>query len=155
MTRLIFLALALIVAAGAAPPAPSVPHSACAPPPALDTTALGNRRQAAVRIVGNFNAAYRQACLKGVLSGRRLIKPGSVRPGTLFLLNAPDANVASIYNDGEPGGRLGRMVLEFPFVTADRRVHVPGVADLEEAIFCAVQGATEAETEEEGRCLPD
>jgi hypothetical protein len=47
------------------------------------------------------------------------------------------------------------MVLEYYFVTRDRRVHVPGVADLEEAIFCAVQGATEAEAEEEGRCLAD
>jgi len=135
--------------AAAAPKAPVKPS--CAPAPALDAGALGSHRQAADLVRRNFATAYRQACSTGILRGRRLIRPGSVPPGKLFLLNAPDSNIASIYNEGEE--RPGRMVLEYHFVTADRRVHVPGADELEEAIFCAVVGATSEE--DEGRCLPD
>jgi hypothetical protein len=34
-------------------------------------------------------------------------------------------------------------------------MNVPSAAEIEEAIFCAVHGASEKEQEESGRCLPD
>ena len=162
MTRRIKLASGLLAAgvslAGAvqaSPPAPSVPpNAACAPPPVVGTGALGRHEQAADQILKNFNTAYRQACFKGVMHDQPLISPGSVPAGRLFLKNAPDANDASIYNEGEEGAP-GRMVLEYPFIADDGAVSVPSADDLEEAIFCAVQGATAAEQEKEGRCLPD
>jgi hypothetical protein len=46
-------------------------------------------------------------------------------------------------------------VLEYPFLTADGVTHTPSAAELGEAIFCAVQGASQQEEEESGRCLPD
>ena len=47
------------------------------------------------------------------------------------------------------------MLLEYPFVTDFGKANVPSAADLHEAIYCAVKGATAKEEEESGRCLPD
>ena len=141
--------------AQASSPAPTVPNPACMPPPAVETGPLDRHKQAADQTLKNFDTAYRQACSKGVLRDRTLVKAGSVPGGRLFLKNAPDANVASIYNEGGEGERPGRMVLEYPFVTDDGVVHIPTAWELEEAIFCSVHGATAVEQEEEGRCLPD
>jgi hypothetical protein len=90
----------------------------------------------------NFSKAYAEACAQGLMKA----KPLAAR---LSLINAPDANVASIYTI------KSRTVLEYPFVSHDGRTHVPGVAELHEAIFCAVRGASAKEQEESGRCLPD
>jgi len=90
----------------------------------------------------NFSKAYAQACAQGLMKA----KPLAAR---LSLINAPDANVASIYTI------KSRTLLEYPFVSHDGRTHVPGVAELHEAIFCAVRGASAKEQEESGRCLPD
>lgn len=105
----------------------------------------------------HFVAAYRQACASGLLRGRALIEPGAGARDRLFLKNAPDANIASIYLDGEEGAPAAerRMVLEYPFLTADGAAHVPDTEELAEAIFCHVQGASAQESEESGRCLPD
>jgi hypothetical protein len=92
----------------------------------------------------NFAAAYARACKEGLLKTRPL-SPSR----RLVLVNAPDANVASIYTS------KGRAVLEYWFVTHDGKTHVPTAAELHEAIFCAVHGASEKEQEESGRCLPD
>jgi hypothetical protein len=97
----------------------------------------------------NVRAAFKSACKKHLLSGSTIAKLGGVSSRRLYLLNAPNANVASIYN------RSGRLLLEYPFVSADRSTDVPSAADIEEAIFCAVHGASEKEQEESGRCLPD
>ena len=84
-----------------------------------------------------------------MLKSRPLIPVNGANAGKLFLINAPTANVASIY----PGD--GRMVLEYQFVENDGKVSVPDAAELKEAIFCAVVGASDKEREESGRCLPD
>jgi putative methionine-R-sulfoxide reductase with GAF domain len=98
---------------------------------------------------GNFAKAYAKACAEGLIKKKPLVTAKGANAGRLFLHNAPEANVASIYLDG------GRMLLEYPFVSADRKAHVPTTDELHEAIFCAVHGASEKEQEESGRCLPD
>ena len=154
MIASVFIVATALISTGGPTTTRSVPpNSACEPPPAIDRSALGRHEQAAERTVRNFDTAYRAACSKGVLRNRRLIQAGSVPPGRLFLKNAPEANVASIYQE-EKNGRPGRMVLEYHFVVHGGLI-VPTVDELEEAIFCAMQGATAAEQEEEGRCLPD
>jgi len=89
----------------------------------------------------NFAKAYARACAEGLIKGQPL-------PPTLHLFNAPDANVPSIYRSGKA------MLLEYPFVSG-RKVKVPSVDDLHEAIFCALQGPSAKEQEENGRCLID
>jgi len=95
----------------------------------------------------NFTKAYAKACSEGLLK-TPLIGAKARDRRHLFLHNAPDANVASIYTSG------GRAVLEYAFMS-DGKVNVPSVDDLHEAIFCAVHGASAKEQEESGRCLPD
>ena len=92
----------------------------------------------------SFSKAYAKACSEGLLKARRLVPSGR-----LFLVNAPDANVASIY------ARKNQTVLEYPFIEHDGRTHVPTIGELHEAIYCVVHGATAKEQEESGRCLPD
>ena len=101
------------------------------------------------KTTANFGKAYKQACAAGMLKSRPLIPVNGANAGKLFLINAPSANVASIY----PGE--GRMVLEYSFVESDGKVSVPDAAELKEAIFCAVVGASDNEQEASGRCLPD
>jgi hypothetical protein len=95
----------------------------------------------------NFTKAYGKACSEGLLKAP-LIGAESRDRRHLFLHNAPNANVASIYTSG------GRAVLEYPFVVGGK-VNVPSVDELHEAIFCAVHGASAKEQQESGRCLPD
>lgn len=94
----------------------------------------------------NFRKAYALACSEGLLAKNALV-PG--RTKRLFLTNAPNANVASIYM------RSGQALLEYPFVSDDKQIHVPSTDELHEAIYCAVHGASGKEQEESGRCLPD
>jgi hypothetical protein len=151
------MALALIAGlpavAVAAPAAPTVVSHACPMSLVINAAAFSRQRSVANRTIENFVAAYRAACSKGLFRNRQLIQPGSVPPGTLFLKNAPEANIASIYNERGESDRLGRMVLEYPFIAHDGAVSVPSADELEEAIFCAVVGVTSEE--DEGRCLPD
>ena len=91
------------------------------------------------KITANFAQAYAKACAAGMLKSRPLIPVNGANAGKLFLINAPSANVASIY----PGE--GRMVLEYSFVESDGKVSVPDAAELKEAIFCAVVGAPDKE----------
>ena len=46
-------------------------------------------------------------------------------------------------------------MLGYPFVASDGSLNVPTAAEIEEAIYCAVRGATEQEQADTGRCLPD
>jgi hypothetical protein len=145
-------------------PDPPAPPS-CAPPPTLALSedfadarhAFAPDTAAFRRLETNFAAAYRIACDHGVLRGRALIPPGAAGHDRLLLKNAPDANTASIYLDGEEGAPASQrhMVLEYPFLTADGATRAPSESDLGEAIFCAVQGASQQEEESSGRCLPD
>ena len=100
------------------------------------------RGRPARQATASFNRAYAKACAEGILT-----KPLAIG-NKLFLINAPDANVASIYKD------KGRTVLEYPFVSGGK-ANVPSADDLHEAIYCAVHGASAKEQEESGRCLPD
>ena len=100
----------------------------------------------------NFITAYQRACDKNLLKDRPLIDPKASNQDRIFLINAPEANVASIYLSDVDGSR---MVLEYPFLTTDGKSQVPTADELEEAIYCAVIGATPEEQESTGRCLVD
>jgi len=103
----------------------------------------------------NFAAAYARACSSGVLRGHKLIERGVPHPGTIYVINAPDSNVASFYRQAKDAANPDDMVLEYHFLTSVGEVQVPSVDDLGEAIYCAVHGASEKEEEESGRCLAD
>jgi hypothetical protein len=113
------------------------------------TAKYSAKSPAFVQTSANFAKAYAKACAEGLLKARPLIPVNGAGAGKLFLLNAPEANVASIY------AANGRMLLEYPFVTDFGKANVPSADDLHEAIYCAVKGATPKEEEESGRCLPD
>ena len=102
-----------------------------------------------VQASANFAKAYAKGCAEGLLKKKPLIDAKAKDKAHLILLNAPEANIASIYLSG------GRMVLEYPFVLDFGKANVPSAADLHEAIYCSVHGASEKEQEESGRCLPD
>ncbi len=104
------------------------------------------------RTKANFATAFGQACVKGFLESEELLEPNAGGEGRVFLFNAPDANIASIYLSRTNGNRV---ILEFPFLTADGQSHVPSAEDLEEAIYCKTVGPTPEEQESSGRCLPD
>ena len=106
------------------------------------TTAFSPQSKAFKSTSANFAKAYARACADGLLKSDKL-------PSRVVLRNASEANVASIYPSN------GRTVLEYYFITPDGRRHVPDVAELHEAIYCSVRGATPQEEEESGRCLPD
>jgi hypothetical protein len=139
--------------------------SACARAPALALSedfadprhAFAPTTVAFRRLETDFAAAYRSACERGVLRGHPLIAAGAAERDGLRLRNAPEANIASIYLDGEEGAPAAQrhVVLEYPFLTGDGATHTPSAAELGEAIFCSVQGASEQEEEASGRCLPD
>jgi hypothetical protein len=95
-------------------------------------------------VSANFSKAYAAACAEGLVKNKKLAPTGR-----LVVHNAPDANIASIYDSN------GRTLLEYWFVTRDGKTHVPAVEELHEAIYCSVHGASEKEQEESGRCLPD
>lgn len=98
---------------------------------------------------------FRSACAKGLLHGDTIPKLSGVSVRRLLLENWPDANVALIEADQLTGGTGWRLMLGYPFVASDGSVNVPTAEEIEEAIYCAVRGATEQEQEESGRCLPD
>ncbi|HTU12775.1 MAG TPA: hypothetical protein VMG08_17935 [Allosphingosinicella sp.] len=95
-------------------------------------------------LVRSFREAWRRSCAAGLQRGMAWTR--------LYLRNAPAANVAQIYVDPEAQGWL---ILEAPFVTEAGVARPPEAADLAEAIYCHVRGATPREQEEDGRCLPD
>ena len=135
--------LALMIAASA--------PAQCA---AVDLTVAGNSKAFIAKFARNsdgfyttaenFGKAYAKACREGLLAAKPLVGTKSADRRHLFLVNAPDSNVASIYETET------RTVLEYHFDTGP-----PSADELYEAIYCAVHGATKKEEEEEGRCLPD
>ena len=126
--------------------------SQCTPP----TLAMADSAQLASALIdetkANFAAAFQAGCKKDLFKDKPLIDPRAADPGKLFLINAPEANVASIYVSEVDGDR---MVLEYPFLTTDGKTQVPSAGELEEAIYCAAVGATPEEQESTGRCLVD
>jgi hypothetical protein len=93
------------------------------------------------QVKANVAAAFASACAKDLLKADQ---------PAITLMNAPNANIASLYQDDH-----GRTVLEYPFVTEDGQTNIPPAEEIEEAVYCAVRGATEQEQAESGRCLPD
>ena len=158
-------------AAKAAVPAPAPPAakaetaSACASTPQLVLgDGFSDARGAFAagsapfrRLEANFAAAYRASCTPALLQRHALVEAGAAEHDRLRVKNAPDANVAAFYLDGEEGAPAStrHMVLEYPFLTADGATHVPTESELREAIFCAVHGATQQEEDDSGRCLAD
>ena len=127
-------------------------RTACTAP----VLAMADNAQLESKLLGetkaNFTKAYKDSCDKGLLKDKPLLDSKAADPGKLFLINAPEANVASIYLSEVDGNR---MVLEYPFLTLDGKSQVPSSDELEEAIYCAVHGATQDEQEKTGRCLVD
>jgi hypothetical protein len=107
------------------------------------------------QLAANFAAAYEKSCNGGTLAKEPLMPKDVPHPGTLYLTNAPDANDVAIYRETDESDQPGDMTLEYYFVSADGKTHVPSRADLAEAIFCAVEGASQQDEDESGRCLVD
>lgn len=131
------------------------PAGKCAPPElAMENGAqpFGQGSALLGEINANFAAAFERACAKGLLNEKPLIDAKATNQRQLFLINAPEANVASIYLSEVDANQ---MVLEYPFLTSDGRTQVPSADELEEAIYCEVVGATPEEQEASGRCLAD
>lgn len=104
---------------------------------------------ARTRLDENFTVAIAQACAEGMMAKAPLVDPRSKEKNTLFIANAPNANIAQIYFD------KGATWMEGPFFADGQHVQVPGPAALKEAIFCHTVGASPEEQETTGRCLPD
>jgi len=124
--------------------------------PPLPTLVMADNAQLESKLLdetkAHFRAAYETACAGGYLKERPLIDPKAADQHKLFLINAPEANVASIYLSEVDGNK---MVLEYPFLTTDGKSQVPSTDELAEAITCNVVGATPEEQESSGRCLVD
>lgn len=118
--------------------------------PKLDFRASGLDAAAQALFSERFGAAVERACRDGLFAEGPLIDQRSVDRSTLFVMNAPEANVTSIYFG--PSAAPPAMLLEAPFGLPPQ---IPSADDLHEAIYCAVRGATPQEEEESGRCLPD
>ena len=134
-----------------APPLPRVPPQSNCDLPKLDFRAasnLGPTEQA--RFAENFRVAFYKACGEKLFADGPLIDPDSNAKDTLVVLNAPEANVTSIYLSSSAVPHA--MLIESPFGDPPQ---IPSVEDLHEAIYCAMVGATPEEEERDGRCLPD
>jgi len=124
----------------------------CTPPELALAGGSELASQAMEEVKAHFADAYEGACDKGLLKHNPLVDPKAADQSKLFLVNAPEANAASIYLSEVDGNK---MVLEYPFLTTDGKTQVPSTEELAEAIYCAVHGASQEEQEGSGRCLVD
>src|SRR4051812_13144146 len=104
------IALGLIFSAPAAAATPG----RCAPVslalsggPKPFTAKYSAKSPAFTQTSANFAKAYAKACAEGLLKKKPLIEAKTRDKAHLFLLNAPEANIGSIYLDN------GRMLLEY------------------------------------------
>ena len=102
------------------------------------------------RFTDNFRVALDKACTEGLLANGPLVDERAYVKNTIFVMNAPEANVTSLYFG--PSAAPPAMLLESPFGDPPQ---IPSAEDLHEAIYCMTKGATEQEQETSGRCLPD
>jgi hypothetical protein len=107
------------------------------------------------RLQLNVRAGFQRACNKRLIAGSNIGELESVPMRRMWIRNTPDGNVATLSADQLPGGTGWRLVLEHPFVASDGSVNVPSAVEIEEAIYCSVQGATPRAQEATGRCLVD
>lgn len=133
-----------------APPLPKPAAAACAKPK-LDLRAARLDAARAARFTDNFTVAFDKACAQGLIAKGPLVDPQSGDPSTLFVMDAPEANIVSIYFNPESTPQK-MTLLEAPF---GRGPDVPSIEDIHEAIYCRLEGATKEEMETSGRCLPD
>jgi hypothetical protein len=134
-----------------APPRPTVSPQQRCEMPKLDFSAakiLGEKARAS--FTDNFRVALDKACSEGLLKDEPLVDERAYVRNTIVVMNAPEANVTSLYF--APSAAPPAMLLESPFGEPPQ---VPSVEDLHEAIYCWTKGATEEEQEASGRCLPD
>ncbi len=119
--------------------------------PKLDFRAAANLSEKdRARFTDNFRIALDKACTEGLLEGDLIVDERAYVKDTIFVMNAPEANVTSLYFG--PSAAPPAMLLESPFGDPPQ---VPSVEDLHEAIYCWTKGATDEEQETSGRCLPD
>lgn len=146
-------AIPLLLAAAAPPSALSCPVAEVSAPSGGDAFArrFGGSTAAYRSVAGNFAAASRRACASGLIGRDGLL---GQKGGTVRLLNAPEANIASLSAASATDG-ASRVTLEYPFLASDGAARVPSADEIEEAIVCAVRGASAKEQEDSGRCLPD
>lgn len=161
MKALAFALALAIVACGNQPAGTAMTHAAvldgpmpaeqrCAMPK-LDFRAAGALSgEDRARFTDNFRVALDKACTEGLLEGEPIVDQRAHVKDTIFVMNAPEANVTSLYFG--PSAAPPAMLLESPFGEPPQ---VPSVEDLHEAIYCWARGATEEEQETSGRCLPD
>ena len=134
-----------------APPLPKAPPQQRCDMPKLDFRAAENLSGTdRARFTDNFRVALDKACTEGLLEGDPIVDQRAQVKDTIFVLNAPEANVTSLYFGRSAAPPA--MLLESPFGDSPQ---VPSVEDLHEAIYCWTKGATEEEQETTGRCLPD
>lgn len=136
--------------AGAPPLPKAAPLQKCDLPKLDFTEAANLDAKARARFTDNFRVAFDKACAEGLMGGDQLVDQDATAKDTIFVLDAPEANVTSVYFN--PRGPSPRMLVESPFGDPPQ---VPSVEDLHEAIYCWTKGATEEEQETSGRCLPD
>jgi len=102
------------------------------------------------RLIAAFQLGYDAACRDETIGADGLKGVDGNTVEALTIHNAPNANVVSIYEDN------GEVLLEAPlFSDAAGPITIPAAADITEAIYCYAVGATDAEVEATGRCLPD
>ena len=119
--------------------------------PKLDFSAAAQlKEEDRVRFTENLRAAFDRACSEGLFDERPLVDPRSHDRSLLYVVNAPEANVTSIYFG--PSAAPPAMLLESPFRSPPQ---IPSVEELHEGIYCEMRGATPEEQERDGRCLVD
>ena len=104
------------------------------------------------QVEDNVRAAFKSACKWRLLEGATIPKLSDVSSRRLFLENQPNANAALLEAARRPDGSW-RLVLSYPFVAADGSMHVPSATEIQEAIRCAVRGASRQGQEAGGACL--
>ena len=134
-----------------APPLPKAAAQLSCDMPKLDFRAAETLTEKdRAKFAGNFRVALDKACTEGLLEGDPIVDERAYVKDTIFVMNAPEANVTSLYFG--PSAAPPAMLLESPFGDPPQ---IPSVEDLHEAIYCWTKGATEEEQETSGRCLPD
>ena len=145
--------------ASASPP----PATACATAPDLDFEPnwadprgqFADGKPAMASLSAHFVQAYREGCARGWFAHRPLVDRRASEQGVVFLRNAPEANVVSIYYDPDRATGRTRMILEAPFFDGGGQAIVPTIADLREAMRCATLTAAARGHLAEGACQAD
>ena len=148
------IVFALMAFAASQPPSCPVPTVGLARADEAMTARYADGSPALRALEANVGKAFRSACAKGLIRGERVAQLSGASSRRIFLENWPDANVASLEADQLRDGNW-RLVLGYAFVASDGKVNLIKAEEIEEAIYCAVKGATKKEMKESGRCLVD